>query len=194
MGQLPLDLQTNHSSNAHHPTPSTTLQSPPKGTKMQVKIPPEKLVVDYSIRELCPKSYPNHKLGCPNFGKRPTCPPRSPFLEDAYDLSKSFWVVWIEFNIGVHISRMARKHPEWSQRQKECCLYWQGTANRLLKDAVVDIEYYLNGTGNWKTTFCPEAMGVNVTATMKNIGVELEWPPQNIVRKVALIGIRKEPK
>jgi hypothetical protein len=40
-------------------------------------------------------------------------------------------------------------------------------------------------------SYCPEAMGVNVTATMKNLGVELEWPPKNIVRKVAIIGVRK---
>jgi hypothetical protein len=41
------------------------------------------------------------------------------------------------------------------------------TATELLK--------HLNGS-NWGATDCPEAMGVNVTATMKNCGVELEWP------------------
>ncbi|HUS88307.1 MAG TPA: hypothetical protein VMW91_02880 [Desulfosporosinus sp.] len=64
----------------------------------------------------------------------------------------------------------------------------------MLREAVQDVEYYLEGRGNWKTTYCPEAMGVNVTATMKNLGIELEWPPQNVVHKVAIIGIRKESK
>ena len=64
----------------------------------------------------------------------------------------------------------------------------------MLKDAIADVEYYLQGTGNWKTSFCPEAMGVNVTATMKNIGVTLEWPPQEVVRKVAIIGVRKNER
>lgn len=153
-----------------------------------------KIVIDSSVRNLCGNPYPNHPKGCPNKGKKPTCPPRSPFLEDVYDLRTGLIFVWIEFNIGVHIARMARKHPNWSQRQKECCLYWQGTANRMLKDAVVEVECKFVYPSKWKTSFCPEAMGVNVTATMKNLGVELEWPPQEIVRKVAIIGIRKDHK
>ena len=146
------------------------------------------IVIDSSVRGLCSRPYPNHPKGCPNFGKRITCPPRCPNFHDYYDISKGFWIVWIEFDFAAHRRRMKKKHPNWSQRQKECCLYWQGTANKMLREAVADVEYYLKGTGNWKTTYCPEAMGVNVTATMKNLDVELEWPPQNIVRKVAIIG------
>ena len=161
---------------------------------MQAKIDRLKLVVDYTVRYLCYKPYPNHPKGCPNFGKRPTCPPKAPFVVDYFDLSKGLWIVWIDFDFAAHVRRMERKHPGWSKRQKECCLYWQGTANRMLKDAIADVEYYLQGTGNWKTSFCPEAMGVNVTATMKNIGVTLEWPPQEVVRKVAIIGVRKNER
>jgi len=155
----------------------------------------EKVIVDSSVRELCNRPYPNHPKGCPNHHKRAMCPPRCPHLEDYYDISQGFYVVWIEFDIGAHIRRMAERHPNWSQRQKECCLYWQGTARRKLKEAVAVVEYekyYCKDKINWKTSFCPEAMGVNVTATMKNLGVILEWPPQNIVRKVAIIGIRKK--
>lgn len=149
------------------------------------------IVVDYSVRNLCSKPYPNHPKGCPNFGKRPLCPPKCPHIEDVFDVSQDFWVVWIEFDFTAHVCRMSKKHPDWSKRQKECCLYWQGTANKMLRDALADMKYYLRGTGHWKTSFCPEAMGVNVTATMKNLDVVLEWPPKNIVRKVALIGQEK---
>jgi hypothetical protein len=45
------------------------------------------------------------------------------------------------------------------------------------------------GNKNLINTEAPEAMGVNVTETMKNAGVVLEWPPENIVIKVAFIGI-----
>ena len=34
----------------------------------------------------------------------------------------------------------------------------------------------------------PEAGGVDVTATMKKIGVNLEWPPEHMVYLVALVG------
>ena len=159
---------------------------------MQVKVPSDKIVIDSSVRKLCTQPYPNHPKGCPNFGKRATCPPRCPFLEDVYDISQGFWVIWISFDFAAHRRIMKRKYPNWSQRQIDCCLYWQGTANKMLREAVADVEYYLKGTGRFKTSYCPEAMGVNVTATMKNLGVELEWPPQNIVHKVAIIGTIKE--
>ena len=61
----------------------------------------------------------------------------------------------------------------------------------MLREEVADVAYYLEGRGNWARTFCPEAMGVNVTATMKNLGVKLEWPPETVVHKVAIIGVRK---
>jgi hypothetical protein len=35
---------------------------------------------------------------------------------------------------------------------------------------------------------CPEACGVDVTATMASIGVALEWPPVSTAYQVALVG------
>lgn len=161
---------------------------------MQVWIPPKNIVINYSVRDLCFKPYPNHPKGCPNYGKRGFCPPRCPKLEDYFDISQGLWIVWIEFDFAAHRRKMLKKHPNWSQRQIDCCLYWQGTANKKLREEVADAEYYLQGRGSWKTALCPEAMGMNVTATMKKLGVILEWPPQNVVRKVAIIGIRKYEK
>lgn len=36
--------------------------------------------------------------------------------------------------------------------------------------------------------YVPEACGVDVTATMKLIGIDLEWPPVNVAYQVALVG------
>ena len=162
------------------------------GDQHEMHAKTKNIIIDYSVRNLCSQSYPNHPKGCPNYGKRPICPPQCPHIEDWFDISRGFWVVWINFDFAAHRRRMRKKHPEWSQRQVDCCLYWQGTANKMLREAVYDMEYYLQGRGRWETTYCPEAMGVNVTATMKQLGVILEWPPQNIVRKVALIGVKNE--
>ncbi len=38
-------------------------------------------------------------------------------------------------------------------------------------------------------TVVPEAMGVNVTETMKRVGIELEWPPVNVAYQIAMGGI-----
>ena len=101
--------------------------------------------------------------------------------------------VWIAFNLAMHREKMHLKHPNWSRRQLDCCLYWQGGVNKRLRQ---ETEYQLNRYALWGenvnqlvTTYCPEAMGVNVTETMKRADVELEWPPEIIVKKVAFVGV-----
>jgi hypothetical protein len=90
---------------------------------------------------------------------------------------------------------MKHKHPGWSDRQVECCLYWQGTVRKFLREkAQKFLHSYAQANPKFvdrgiRYTEGPEAMGVNVTATMHNIGVELEWPPKIIVRKIFLLGV-----
>lgn len=90
------------------------------------------VVYEPSVRELCPKRYPNHAKGCPNYGKKASCPPRAPLFVDIYDPSHMTFVIWNQFDFGAHVARMKAKHPEWSERQLACCLYWQGTARKVL--------------------------------------------------------------
>lgn len=149
-----------------------------------------KPVIDATVRNLCFRAYPGHKKGCPNFGKRDICPPKAPQIGDYFDLSKRIMAVCIHWNIGQHIEKMKAKHPNWSERQCACCLYWQGTVRKQLR---YEVKYNLSRIplfdgGELISTDCPEAMGVDVTATMKSVGIILEWPPKRIVRKIALIG------
>lgn len=150
-----------------------------------------KIVFDPKIRKLCSRPYQNHPKGCPNFGKRISCPPQSPLLNEVYDIFKGFWIVWNVFDFKNHVNKMQRAHPNWTRRQLECCLYWQGKARKQLKQKIDDAAYHLQGKDWWEVTTRPEAMGVNVTATMKNLGVELEWPPINYTYQVALFGVLK---
>lgn len=152
-----------------------------------------KVVVDPSVRDLCRKPYPGHPRGCPNYGKRGNCPPQALLLNEVVDLSKTIWVVWVEFNLEWQRNRMRWKHPKWSIRQAECCLYWQaGVRAELCREIIREQIALARATGIKASKLIgievPEAMGVNVTETMKSIGVELQWPPDKIVRKVGLIG------
>lgn len=149
------------------------------------------ITIDHSMRNLCAHPYPGHKRGCPNFNKKITCPPKAPLLEDYYQIKSGFYIVYVTYNFAAHKARMKRLHPNWSERQLECCLYWQGKVLKKLKEEVADIMYYLDGRGQWEPTYYPEAMGVNVTDTMKQLNVVLEWPPKTIVYKVAFVGLRK---
>lgn len=142
------------------------------------------IVFDPCVRGLCRKAYPNHPKGCPNFGKKAGCPPTVPRFDRVFS-DVEVWAVWNEFDFAAHVKKMRAKHPDWSQRQVECCLYWQGTARKQLKS---EIRRFLeaHSSRGLSIVSCPEGMGVNVTATMDLVGVGLEWPPVKRTYQVVL--------
>jgi hypothetical protein len=145
-------------------------------------------VIDTSVRGLCCRPYPRHPKGCPNFGQAERCPPKVGLLPDLFDLTKPCFAVWNVFNLAAHVDRMRLEHPKWSKAQLECCLYWQGGARKQLFH---ECEAFQRVYGEYKTEWCPEAMGLNVTETMRRIGIGLEWPPVTKTFQVAFAGIRR---
>ena len=125
-------------------------------------------ILDKSVRSLCVRPYPNHKKGCPNFNKKEGCPPKAPLLQNLFDLSKPVYCIYNKFEFGEHVARMKNKHTHWTQRQAECCLYWQPRARKQLEEK---IKLFLIDYPNYTILRCPEANGVNITGTMKQLGV-----------------------
>jgi predicted metal-binding protein len=146
-----------------------------------------KPVIDNAVRYLCIKPYYNHPKGCPNYGRRCSCPPYASMFGDEYDLDKPVFAIINMFFLQDHVFRMAELHPDWSERQLKCVLYWQGGARKQLAKKCAE---FLKEHPGYNIETCPEAMGVNVTATLKNVGIQLEWPPVIIARQVALAGVR----
>jgi predicted metal-binding protein len=151
---------------------------------------PQQIEYDPSVRGLCVKPYPLHPRGCPNFGKKPGCPPGASRLAEFFDLYMPTWIIYNRFDFAAHVEKMRAAHPNWSQRQLECCLYWQAGARKKLEE---EISFLLVLLAFRPPTVerCPEAMGLNVTATLKNLAVEIEWPPKNFALQVAFAGYRK---
>ncbi len=153
-------------------------------------------VLDESVRDLCCRPYPGHPKGCPNWGKRDTCPPAAPLLQDILTLVEPVFAVWNRFDLAAHVARMRERHPGWSDRQLYCCLCWQGTARKQLRAKIkcflheqnlanaLDLKYHVD----LLVVGCPEACGVNVTATLASIGITLEWPPRVWAYQVVLVG------
>lgn len=140
---------------------------------------------------LCTRPYYNHKKGCPNFNKKKGCPPFADRFDEIYDLySEPVIAIFNIFNFGDHVRKMKVLHPDWSLRQLECCLYWQGKARKQLKE-IIELFKFHNAMRFFGIEMTPEAMGVNVTQTMFNAGVKLEWPPKEFTYQVALAGIKK---
>lgn len=154
--------------------------------------------IDYSVRGLCVKPYPLHPKGCPNFGKCDRCPPKAPLFDQVFDLRYPVLAVVNEFDLAAHVAKMAIRNPSWGERQLRCVLYWQGTARKQLREKIEKVLHSptVLHHGVWTTpsslgyeaTWCPEGMGVDVTATMERAGIHLEWPIVKIARQVALIG------
>lgn len=146
-------------------------------------------VIDLSVRGLCALPYEGHPKGCPNFGRVDRCPPRSPLLYQVFDKDGPFYAVYSTFSLGDHVRSMRAKHPDWSPRQLACVLYWQGTARSRLRKEIATCKNVVRRPGApWVVETTPEAMGCDVTATMKSVGLHLEWPPTELAYQVAIAG------
>ncbi|MEW6524077.1 MAG: hypothetical protein AB1445_11030 [Bacillota bacterium] len=142
--------------------------------------------MDYRVRALCLRPYPGHPQGCPNYGRRLTCPPGVGLFDRVFDLSQPVFAVVGQFDLESHMVRMCQKHPHWTERQLRNCRYWQGTARKALR---LQLASFLATHPGYSAATAPEAMGVEVTATLRRAGVELEWPVRRVARQVALCAI-----
>lgn len=143
------------------------------------------VMLDVHPVSLCKARYPGHPRGCPKTRRCATV--SRPLLELA---RHPFVAMWVNFDLGAHMRKMAERHPGWTDRQLRNVLYWQGTARAELRRSV---RGYLEGLDpeTYFLTYCPEIYCVDVTATMAAVGVELEWPPMQWSRVIALVGARK---
>jgi len=157
----------------------------PTNTVRWIEVKP---VIDLTVRKLCTHAYPGHPRGCPNYGRRPTCPPAARIFHDLFDIEAEVWAIWNRFDLAAHVERMRTRHPEWSERQLRCCLYWQNTARKQLKSTISNFHVARMTETPLAVTRCPEAMGVDVTTTMMQAGIALEWPPKRWVYQIALAG------
>lgn len=141
-----------------------------------------------SPRSKCVLEYKNHKKGCPNYGKKMSCPPIVPMFDQIFDISQPIYAIFSKYDLSSHVEKMRIRHPEWSETQLLNVLYWQGTARKNLKNKINDFNKSFREKGYY-STLLPEAMGVNVTMTLKNAGIALEWPARKVVYKVAFAGV-----
>lgn len=150
-----------------------------------------KPVIDYGMAALCRTPYPGHSKGCPNWGKKSGCPPQCLQIERLLDLKQEVWAVWNKFDIGSHIDRMRGLHPDWSDRQLRCCLYWQqGARKQMMAEWFEFCKQHPNH--GLRLVRCPEASGVVLSPTMEQLGEKLEWPPQKWAYQILLAG-KKNP-
>ena len=156
---------------------------------MWVEVKKKDLVFDIRSNNgyWCTLPYPNHKKGCPNYGKKDGCPPlTNNFLEIIQD---PYFLVIQEFDILTHSRKMKEKHPKWTERQCRNLLYWQKGVNKKLKNKTYELAK--NMGDDYIVLEIPEANGVDVFNTCLNVGINLEMYPQSIIRKVMIVGKKR---
>jgi hypothetical protein len=142
-------------------------------------------VIDYCVQTLCLNPYEGHPHGCPNYGKKAGCPPCL-LYDDVHDTSLGVYAIINVYNYKGFIDRMREAHPLWSDRQVKCVLRWQGSARKQLRLAINEFKSIYGGEYNINT--CPEGLGVNVSETLKAVGVEI-YPIIDVTYQVALAGM-----
>lgn len=147
-------------------------------------------VYPYLIRtpaDYCQLPYPGHRKGCPMFGTRDCCPPRAKRLDEVYDIYNYSGLSYVAFNLEWYAKEMKNEHPNWTEKQCKCCLYWQGSVRKVLKNFCEKVIKEMRA-GDFSYEMIPEAMGLDVFKTMANLDIILERNPQKVVYKVAFIG------
>lgn len=74
-------------------------------------------VIDHSMIELCKRPYPDHAKGCPNYGKKETCPPHTKMFYEVFNAAYPVFAIVNAFDLKSHMEALKTKHPNWSERQ-----------------------------------------------------------------------------
>lgn len=158
---------------------------------------PHDIIFTPKTKLWCQLPYPNHPHGCPNYNKSPLCPPNSPeFTMDSLYGYKKLILLWVEFNFNQYKQEMGKKHPSFSQKQVECCLYYQNTLKNMLK---LEITKYspslILGCGSgFGSCYSMESVGINVMMTLKKLQIPFEVKPKTKILLCTLLGLQKELK
>lgn len=143
----------------------------------------EDLIFGEYAQDWCILPYPGHPKGCPNYNKKDYCPPKTPLINKI--ITPPYKLVAVKFNLKRHVKKMKEKHPEWTDRQARCVLYWQKKAEKNLRK---ESEKAAEKIEESKIIYKPEAYGVNLFATCRKIRLNLEKNPRNTVWKISIIG------
>jgi predicted metal-binding protein len=173
-----------------------------------LKITSNDIFLKENIGIWCQLPYPDHPNGCPNYGKSPLCPPRSPFFnKDIYE-KKELYLFYMIFEFDRYKQAMRNEKPDWTEKQIACVLYWQSSVKLRLKQAIYDKTIVKNrfcifGCGSgFDGHYSMEAVGINVVMTLKHLKIDFEVKPKNKIVLCALCVLneplreiqKKEPK
>lgn len=141
-----------------------------------------------SPRSMCIKPYKNRLNGCPNFGKLSTRPPNIPCMYDQiFDISDVYAVV-TKFDLMTFFQNRRNKRPDLAEGQIKNLRIWQPITIKENDYAIAEFYKENPNLSNYISTRLLECMGVDVINTMKNVGLDIEFPVTDYVYRIAFIA------
>lgn len=138
-----------------------------------------------SPRSMCIKPYRNHKYGCPNFGKLPTCPPNIPCMYDqVFDISDVYAIV-TKFNLEEYFNKRRKNRPDLAEGQIRNIRVWQPMALKENDYAIANFYRENPDKQNYISSRLLECMGVDVVNTMKEVGIKIKFPVEDYAYRIA---------
>ena len=138
-----------------------------------------------SPRSMCIRPYKNHKYGCPNFGKLPTCPPNIPCMYDqVFDISDVYAIV-TKFNLEEYFNKRRKNRPDLAEGQIRNIRVWQPKALKENDYAIADFYRENRDKHDYISSRLLECMGVDVVNTMKEVGIEIKFPVEDYAYRIA---------
>lgn len=137
----------------------------------------------------CRAPYPNHPNGCPNWGIKKGCPPNVPCFLKEFNQKVLVCAVGIDFAHYLQIRRDI--HPNWTERALRNPRHWQGHLRMLLRKDLLALKDEERNNKNKIVITNPEAMGINIFETCKQVGLILERTPLEKMYQVAFLATKK---
>jgi hypothetical protein len=139
-----------------------------------------------AIGPLCRYPYGNHKKGC-KYG----CIKRYRWY-DVCDPEQDVWALYFSMDLTPLWDKLRGRFPHWTERQVQNNRYWVGTKKKLLRE--LEQEFLAEHPGPWARVLnrgkdkINYTYGIHYNDTMKQIGVDLQWPPEPYPITVQFLG------
>ena len=137
---------------------------------------------------MCIRPYKNHKNGCPNFGKLPTCPPNIPCMYDQIFDTTDVYAIVTKLNLKSYFDKRRERRPDLAEGQIRNIRVWQPTALKENDYAISEFYRENSGKKDYISTRLLECMGVDVINTMKEVGLEIKFPVEDYAFRIAFIA------
>ena len=144
--------------------------------------------ITYQPRCMCIRPYKNHPEGCPNFGKKPGCPPNVPMYDQIFDKKTEKFAIVTKYNLAEYYRQRRERRPDLAEGQIRNSRCWQPTTKKENDIAIGEFFQENPEMSNYVATRFLECMGVDVIGTMRNVGLKLTFPVEDIVYRVAFVA------